>query len=48
MMKLLAAYARAYGPANNLNQVSSLAGQGLTFNASGNLPSFQGAAYGLV
>jgi len=40
------AYARAYGPANNLNQVASQAGQALTFNANGNLSTFQGATYG--
>ncbi|WP_162938765.1 RHS repeat-associated core domain-containing protein [Brevundimonas naejangsanensis] len=39
------AYARAYGPANNLNQVGSQAGQALIFNANGNLASFQGATY---
>lgn len=39
------AYARAYGPANNLNQVASQAGQALTFNANGNLSTFQGATY---
>lgn len=39
------AYARAYGPANNLNQVASQAGQALTFNASGNLSTFQDATY---
>lgn len=39
------AYAKTYGPANNLNQVASQAGQALTFNANGNLASFQGATY---
>ena len=39
------AYARAYGPANNLNQVASQAGQALVFNANGNLSTFQGATY---
>ena len=39
------AYARAYGPANALNQVASQAGQALSFNANGNLATFQGATY---
>jgi RHS repeat-associated protein len=39
------AYAKAYGPANNQNQVASQAGQALSFNANGNLAIFQGATY---